>query len=75
MLLLSGCAQYSALSNGIASVAADASDRQLDAAMFVVCRGITVGAWTRRFGKDEEAARAWKVMCIDRAVTTPGKSQ
>jgi hypothetical protein len=68
---LSGCAQYGALTGVINTQGANAADRQLDAAVFVLCRGITVGAWVRRFGNNEEASAAWKTLCADATSTTP----
>jgi hypothetical protein len=71
---ISGCAQYGAITGAVRTTGAEIADKELDAAVYVLCRGITVGAWVRRFGNNEEAANAWKVLCTsDVALTTPAK--
>jgi hypothetical protein len=70
---LTGCAQYGAVTGAIRVNGAEVADKELDAAVYILCRGITVGAWVRRFGNNTEAAAAWKTICLDKAVITPAK--
>lgn len=41
----------------------DAADALRDNAEFLLCRGITVGAWWRAYGQSQERAQAWLVLC------------
>jgi hypothetical protein len=70
-LLLSGCTSLDALRPGIATRGAEVSDQALVDATFVLCRGITVGAWLRAFGSDPERAHAWRQLCAERITQTP----
>ncbi len=42
----------------IGSTSAAISDEARDTAEFMLCRGITVGAWTRAYGNDASKAQA-----------------
>jgi len=59
-LTLTGCAQFSSLKGAIADRGAAVSDEARDTAEFVLCRGITVGAWLRAYGNEPEKAKAWQ---------------
>jgi hypothetical protein len=71
-LLLTGCAQLDAAQSTIATQGAKANDEALESAEFVICRGISVGAWMRRYGSDLEKSRAWRVLCSEQIIVTPG---
>lgn len=58
-----GCARLSPELAALNIQGAQAADKILADAEFVMCRGITVGAWTRRYGRDEQKAGAWKTIC------------
>jgi hypothetical protein len=70
-ILMSGCAQYGAVTGAIRTNGAEVADKEMEAAVYVLCKGVTVGAWVRRFGTNQASADAWKVLCVEQAVTTP----
>lgn len=50
------------------SRAAEANDLALEAAEFAMCKGASVGAVQRMYGKSTEQAAAWRTLCLtDRA--------
>lgn len=59
--LLSGCAQYSVVKSAIKVTAAKAADELLDDAIFIKCRGATVGAVRRRYAGRMEV---WEAECL-----------
>lgn len=63
ILTATGCAQLDIVRSAINIQGAQAADRILNDAEFVMCRGITIGAWTRKYGGDEQMAGAWKTIC------------
>ena len=58
-LALSGCANLGEL----AQEGADAADKALVGAEFVVCRGDSVGAIMRRYAATPELWNAWLTIC------------
>ena len=70
LIALSGCAPMTALQNR----GADASDNARAAAEFTLCKGITIGAWVREYGRTKSRADAWKTLCADTEMeSTPTK--
>ena len=43
------------------------ADAELENIEFVLCRGITVGAFTRRYGTQPKKAEAWRTICSTEA--------
>ena len=71
-LLFAGCAQLDITRTAIDVRGQVVADRVLADAEFVLCRGITVGAWVRRFGRDAALAEGWKTICgSELLLTTP----
>ena len=70
LLLLTGCAEFSAVKTGIASHGAQAADEALDVAEWGVCEAVTMGAWQRKYGRDAAKVEGWKRLC-EKAVATP----
>ena len=70
LLLLTGCAEFSAVKTGIASHGAQAADEALDVAEWGVCEATTMGAWQRKYGKEAAKVEGWKQLCT-KAVATP----
>jgi hypothetical protein len=70
LLLLTGCAEFSAVKTGIASHGAQAADEALDVAEWGVCEAVTMGAWQRKYGMDAAKVEGWKRLC-EKAVATP----
>ena len=71
-LLSAGCAQLDISRTAVDVRGQVVADRVLADAEFVLCRGITVGAWVRRFGRDEVLAEGWKTICgSELLLTTP----
>ncbi len=62
VLLVGACAEFAAFRSGVAEHGADAADQTLDAAVWTMCNGISVGAVKRRFKTPEERA-AYNVLC------------
>lgn len=71
LLLLSGCASYNGFAGLVQTQGADVADKQMDAAIFLICRGVTIGAWVRRFGESQTSAEAWGVLCASKTLTPP----
>lgn len=61
--LLSGCAAFGAIEQAAVGTAAAAADEARARAEFVLCRGITIGAWVRAYGQDAVRAQAWRTLC------------
>ena len=71
-LVFTGCAQLDISRTAIDVRGQVVADRVLADAEFVLCRGITVGAWVRRFGRDAVLAEGWKTICgSELLLTTP----
>ena len=72
IIWLTGCTQLSIVRTAIDVKGQEAADRILADTEFVMCRGISVGAWVRRFGRDPALAEAWKTICgSELLLTTP----
>jgi hypothetical protein len=74
-ILMSGCAQYGAVTGAIRTNGAEVADKEMDAAVYILCKGVTVGAWMRRFGSNDASANAWKTLCVEGAIATPAGSK
>lgn len=71
LALLAGCAQYGAVKGGIVDQASQISDEALASSQLMLCRGITVGAWTRAYGNDAAKAAAWRTLCAQTITQLP----
>lgn len=71
LVLLSGCAQYTAFTGIVRTEGAIIADKEMDAALFFLCKGATVGAWVRRFGDSKQSAEAWSVLCAIKSLAPP----
>ena len=72
IILLTGCTQLGIVRTAIDVKGQEVADRILADTEFVMCRGISVGAWVRRYGRDEVLAQAWKTICgSELLLTTP----
>ena len=72
IILFTGCAQLGIVRTAIDVKGQEAADRILADTEFVLCRGISVGAWVRRYGRDAALAEGWKTICgSDLLLTTP----
>ena len=71
---LTGCAQLGVIRSSLDIQGAQAADRVRDDAEFIMCRGITIGAWVRKYGSNPQQAEAWKILCsTDSLLTTPAQ--
>lgn len=64
--LLSGCGltpQGEAVRLAVAEYGAKIADAELENLEWALCRGITVGAFTRRYGPNPKKAEAWRTLC------------
>ena len=61
--LLTGCAGFDTGRSLALDRGAEVADGAAQVAEDVLCRGITIGAWQRRYGQNEEAAAAWATLC------------
>lgn len=66
-LLASGCAEFSAVRSGVASHGANAADQALSTAEWGVCKGVTMGAWQRRYGNNPRKTMGWRDLCSESA--------
>lgn len=64
VLLLSGCAQYDAIAESIATHAAGAADRGLKAAWWQECRVTSIGALWRLYRHDEPGWKVYAEHCL-----------
>ena len=72
IILLTGCAQLGIVRTAIDVRGQEVADRILVDTEFVLCRGISVGAWARKYGRDQVLADAWKTICgSELLLTTP----
>lgn len=67
-VFVSGCATVDAVQGVVAERGSQANDEALQSAEFVICRGISVGAWRRAYASDPVRTRAWAELCADPAV-------
>jgi len=65
-MILSGCST-------IATTLAGVEDRARETSEWTICRGISVGAWSRSYGQDPTKADAWRVLCSDPITNLPIK--
>lgn len=71
-LLFTGCTQLDIVRTAVDVKGQQTADRILADTEFIMCRGISVGAWVRRYGRDQVLADAWKTICgSDLLLTTP----
>lgn len=69
--MLSGCTTLApAMQKG-----ADGYDQLRLGAEFTLCRAISVGAWIRAYGGNNEKAEAWKVICHEPMTALPVTTQ
>ena len=72
IIWLTGCAQLDIARTAVDVRGQVVADRVLADAEFVLCRGITVGAWVRRYGRDAILSEGWKTICgSELLLTTP----
>lgn len=71
---LSGCAGWETFQAGAAVQGARAADEALQVANWGVCEAVTMGAWQRRYGQDQEKARAWATLCGRQVFAPPADS-
>ncbi len=64
---LTGCAGFQSIISGGAQI----NDAAALAAETTICRGISIGAWVRAYGSDQEKAKAWKTLCEDQIEVLP----
>ena len=70
---LAGCTQLGIVRTAIDVKGQETADRVLADAEFVMCRGVTVGAWVRKYGRDAALAEAWKTLCGSELLSTTPK--
>ena len=69
---LTGCTTLDIARTAIDIKGQQTADRVLADAEFVMCRGVTIGAWVRKYGRDAALAEAWKTLCgSELLLTTP----
>lgn len=73
ILALAGCAQFDAAKVVATNEGAKVADEARDGAEFMLCRGMTVGAWVRAYGASADKANAWKVLCATGNSQTPAR--
>lgn len=71
LLVMTGCAEFSAMKSGIATHGASAADQALEAARWGACTAATVGAIKRRYANDPTGLRGWQDYCSDAQVIAP----
>lgn len=62
-LLLTGCAEFGAVKNGVATHGAAIADESLIVARWAVCDAATVGAVRRKYAGDPAGLAAWQAFC------------
>lgn len=68
LAFLTGCANFPAVSAGVAQHTADIADQELASAEWAVCKAPTIGAWTRRYGHSPVKKEGWTKLCSDEAI-------
>ena len=72
IIVLSGCAQLDIVRAAVDAKGQEISDRILADTEFILCKGIRIGAWVRRYGRDAALAEGWKTICgSDLLLSTP----
>ena len=71
-LFLAGCgltAETQAVRMAVSEYGARIADAELENIEWTLCRGISVGAFTRRYGQNPRKAAAWRELCSTEAVS------
>ena len=68
---LSGCAAFDTAQLAVATQGAKANDEARETAEFVLCSGISVGAWRRAYASDPDRASGWAALCAQPKATPP----
>lgn len=71
--ILGGCGftpEGQAVRMAVSEFGAKAADAELENVEFFLCRGVSIGAWSRRYGVSSRKAEAWRTICTQ-DVTTP----
>lgn len=63
--LLSSCASVEAGKKVVKEVGARAADSGLDASIYAICNGVTVGSVRRRYQRDEKGYAIWNAFCMN----------
>lgn len=71
MLLLAGCAEFSAIKTGIATHGASAADEALAVARWQACTAATIGSLERDMGGDQERIAGWILWCGKKPANVP----
>lgn len=71
LIALPGCAGWNNIQGTIADRGAAVSDEVRDSALFLLCKGITIGSWAREFGNDPKRADAWRTLCSATVTQNP----
>ena len=70
-LLVASCGlspQGEAVRMAISEYSAKIADAELENLEWGICRGISVGAWARRYGSNSKKAEGWRALCSVEAV-------
>lgn len=70
-LSLTGCAEFSAIKQGIAGHGANAADEALAVAKWQACTAATIGSLERELGGDQERIAGWILWCGKRPNNVP----
>lgn len=73
LLALPGCAQFDAAKGAAATEGAKVADEVMTTTEFMLCKGVTVGAWVRQYGASADKANAWRTLCATGNSQTPAK--
>ena len=73
VILLAGCAQVETAKSLVSVEGAKIADNVRDDAEFILCRGMTIGAWVRGYGASADKAAAWRTLCATGNSQTPAK--
>jgi len=73
IFLLTGCTTFDTFQDVASSKGAATADEVRDTAEWVLCRGISVGAWVRAYGDAPQKAEAWRELCSVSVSETPAK--
>jgi hypothetical protein len=70
VLLLSGCAQYSALTLGVREVRSEVKKEEFRLAKAALCKYLDVETWFQEFGTSPEKLQGWIAICRSPLVIT-----
>ena len=62
LLLLTGCAEFTALKTSVGKYGSEVADDTLNTAIWTICNGASVGAIERKFASEEQK-KAREVLC------------